>query len=121
LKSYGARMSESMLAILRHILRGEKILAVSWYFTSCFLYIGVLTAVVMKSSIVWDTMKCSLFKVNQHFKKHVISILRSLNKQSSACYLLDAGFLLGLFFYFEVGVHMFLWNIDSLAAEYTMF
>lgn len=29
LKSYGARMSESMLAILRHILRGEKIMAVS--------------------------------------------------------------------------------------------
>jgi len=31
LSSYGARISESMLAILRHILRGEKIMSVSWY------------------------------------------------------------------------------------------
>jgi E3 ubiquitin-protein ligase HUWE1 len=29
LSSYGARISESMLAILRHILRGEKIMSVS--------------------------------------------------------------------------------------------
>lgn len=35
----------------------------------------------------------SLLKVNQHLKKYVISILRSLNEQSSACYLLDADFL----------------------------
>jgi hypothetical protein len=27
----------------------------------------VLTAVVMKSSVFWDIMPCSLLKVNQHF------------------------------------------------------
>jgi hypothetical protein len=49
LKSYGARMSESMLAILRHILRGEKIMAVSWYCCAFCIGFGVPTAVVMKS------------------------------------------------------------------------
>jgi hypothetical protein len=48
---------------------------------------GVLTAVVMKSSIFWDGRMCSPLK---------------------ACYLLLSGFLLGLFFDLEdVGVIFF--------------
>jgi hypothetical protein len=42
-----------------------------------------------------------------------------LTSQSSACYLLDAGFLLGLFIDPEDGVYMFLRKVDWLSADYT--
>jgi hypothetical protein len=61
----------------------------------------VLTAMVVKSTVFWDNMPCSPLKVDQHFGE-------THYKQSSAPYLLHAGFLLGLFFDPEDGGNMFL-------------
>jgi hypothetical protein len=36
----------------------------------------VLTSVVMKSSVSWDTTRCSLLKFNQILKEHVASVFR---------------------------------------------
>jgi hypothetical protein len=36
----------------------------------------VLTGVVMKSSVLWDTMPCSPLKINRHFGEHVFYIFR---------------------------------------------
>jgi hypothetical protein len=58
----------------------------------------VFTMVVMKNSVLWDISLCSLLKVNRHFREHI----------TSACRLLHAGFLLGLFFDPEDGGDMFL-------------
>jgi hypothetical protein len=52
----------------------------------------VLTPVVMKSSVFWDITPCS-------------------SLTSYACYMLFAGFLLGLFFDPDVGGDMFLRNV----------
>jgi hypothetical protein len=53
----------------------------------------VFTAVVMKSSIFWDILPCSLVKVNQYF-------------------------LCGLQFNHEYGGNMFLWNVSWLSSDY---
>jgi hypothetical protein len=69
------------------------------------LYVGfeVLTAVVMRFSIFWDIKPLS----------------EPYSKKSSACHLLHAGLLLGLFFDPEDGGDMFLGNVDLLSAVYT--
>jgi hypothetical protein len=55
---------------------------------------------VLKSSVFWAIMPCNPLKVK------------------SACYLLHAAFLLGLFFDPEDGDVMFLWNISWLSTCY---
>jgi hypothetical protein len=62
----------------------------------------VLIVVVMKSSTFWDITPCNPLKVNRRFG----GTCRLL--PGSACYLLHAGFLLGLFFDPEDGGDMFL-------------
>jgi hypothetical protein len=57
----------------------------------------------MKNSVFWDITLCSPLKVSWHFGG-----TSSGSKQSSAWYLLHAGFLLGLFFDPEDGGDMFL-------------
>jgi hypothetical protein len=61
----------------------------------------VLTAVVVRISIFCDITLHNPLKLSQNFRV-------SHNKQGSACYLLQAGFLLSLFFDPGGGVNMFL-------------
>jgi hypothetical protein len=61
---------------------------------SCLVGFEVLTAVVMKNTILWDITPCSPLKVNLLL---------------ATC--LHAGFLLGLFFGPENGGDMFLRNV----------
>jgi hypothetical protein len=80
------------------------------------LHVGfeVLTAVVMKNSIFWDTAPCSPLKVSRcfegrcrlHFQGRRISQAR--NQHDSRW---QAGLLLGLLFELEDGSDMFLRNI----------
>jgi hypothetical protein len=72
-----------------------------------FVEFVVLTEVVVKSSIFWDKMPHSLFKVNRHFggKCRFHSQGRRINQARnqheagrSACCLFHGGFFLGLFF-----------------------
>jgi hypothetical protein len=56
----------------------------------------------MTGSVCWDIMLCSPLKINQHF----LGMFRSF-----ACYVLHAGFLLGLFFNPEDGGYIFLQNV----------
>jgi hypothetical protein len=46
----------------------------------------------MKSFIFWDKRPCGPFKVDRRFERNITTIF------SSVCYLLEADFLLGLFF-----------------------
>jgi hypothetical protein len=62
---------------------------------------GVLTAIVMKSSIFWDITPCSQLKVDRRFGA----------SNDFACYLLYAGFLLGPLFNPEDIGDMFLRNV----------
>jgi hypothetical protein len=66
----------------------------------------VLTAAVMKSTIFWDIMPCSVLKINQRFggtyRLHI-----------------HAGFLLDLFFDPEDGCDMFFRNASLLSTDYT--
>jgi hypothetical protein len=71
-----------------------------------------LTAVVMKNSIFWDITPCSTLKVSQHFggtcRLHLQGRrMMQARNQDSACNLLQAGFLLGLFFDPEDGGDLF--------------
>jgi hypothetical protein len=56
------------------------------------------------SSISQDTKQCSPLKDNQRFKR----------AYCRTCYILQSGFLFGLFFDSEDGSDMFLRNLDSL-------
>jgi hypothetical protein len=75
----------------------------------------VLTTVVMTNSIFWDITPYSLLKVNRcsggkcslHLQGGICQA-SFLQAHFSACYLLHAGFLLGLFFNPEDGGDMFL-------------
>jgi hypothetical protein len=62
----------------------------------------VLTAVLMKSTILWDITPCSLMKVNRRFGGTCRRV------PLATC--VHAGFLLGLFFDHEDGGDMFLRN-----------
>jgi hypothetical protein len=75
----------------------------------------VLTAVVMKSSVFWDITRCSLLKVKRHFGETCHFHLQG-RRISSSCYLLNARFLLGLFFDPE-NEDMFLRNVGWLSGE----
>jgi hypothetical protein len=75
----------------------------------------VLMTIVMKNSVFWDITPYSPLKVNRHFGGMCILHLKRricqasfLQEHCSACYLLHAGFLLGLFFNPEDGGDMFL-------------
>jgi hypothetical protein len=64
-----------------------------------------LTSVVMKNSIFWDIMRCIPLKANPHFGGTCLLHLqdRRISQAFSACCLLYADFLLGLFFAPEYG------------------
>jgi hypothetical protein len=84
-----------------------------------YRYIGseVLVAVAMKISFFLDITPWSPLKFNQRFegtcRLHLQGprINQGHGKHSSACHLLNAGFLLGLFFDPEDGGDMLLRNI----------
>jgi hypothetical protein len=81
-----------------------------------FVGFKVLTAVVVKSSIYWDIMACSLLKVNDVPENYAASTFRVAEETKkpalcSPCYLAHAGFLLGLLFEPEDGNYIFLRNI----------
>jgi hypothetical protein len=92
-----------------------------WYISVGF---EVLTAVVTKNSVFWYVTPCCLLNVNWryggtcylHLQGKRISQAR--NQQSSACCLLYASFLLGLFFYPEDGGNMFLLNVSWHSVDY---
>jgi hypothetical protein len=63
----------------------------------------ILTAVVMKSSILWDTRPCSQLKLKRRF--------------GGKCRI-HPDFLLGLFFDTEDGSGMFLRNVGLLSIDY---
>jgi hypothetical protein len=114
----------SIVGILRdnntgsHIFRFDKVNEEE----ICVLHIGinnmdhagftVLTAVVMKSSILWDISPISPLKNNRRFGETYLLYIQgsrmSHAKNSKVCYLLHAGFLLGLFFDPEDGSDIFL-------------
>jgi hypothetical protein len=75
----------------------------------------VLTAVVMKNTIFWDTMPCSTLSTDVS-EEHIASIFRVEEQASKAlpgtC--LHADFLLDLFFYLEDGSDTFLRNISLI-------
>jgi hypothetical protein len=91
-----------------------------WYISLGF---EVLTAVVMKNSVFWDIVPCSLLKVNWRFggtcclqlQGQIISQAR--NQQSSAQCLLHAGFLLGLFV--DLEIHTSLDFLDEMLLNPT--
>jgi hypothetical protein len=68
------------------------------------------TTLWCKSSFFWDITPCSPLKVNWCFGGTCHLYLHGQRKASSACYLVHAGFVLGLFFNPEAGGDMFLWN-----------
>jgi hypothetical protein len=70
----------------------------------------VLTAVMMKSSIFWDITLYSSLKISWHFGG-------TYHLHLQACYLLHAGFLLGLFFSPQDEGNMFHWNSSWLSAD----
>jgi hypothetical protein len=71
----------------------------------------------MKSSTFSDIIPGSTLKVNQHFEEkfrlHLQgrNKIQARNKNGSACYLLHAGYFLGLFFGSE-NEDMFFRNVD---------
>jgi hypothetical protein len=65
----------------------------------------VLIAVVLKSSLFWDIMP-------QNLESQLAFEGTNCLQVGSACYLLHAGFLLGLFFDTEDGGNMFLQNLS---------
>jgi hypothetical protein len=76
----------------------------------------VLKAVIVKCSVFWDVTPCSPFKVNRRFGGKYCILLHGrrishARNQSEACYLLHAGFLLGLFFDPNDGGDIFLRKI----------
>jgi hypothetical protein len=83
-------------------------------------YTVVRTFLELKSSIFLDITPCSPFEVTDVSEEHVASIFRveqyskqetTMESMGSACYLLRAGFLLGLFSDPEDGGDMFFRNI----------
>jgi hypothetical protein len=60
-----------------------------------------------KSPILWDITLCSPMKVNRDFQRTRRLHLQGLKIRWAACYLLHAGFLLGLFFNPVDGGNMF--------------
>jgi hypothetical protein len=74
--------------------------------TTCIFLVGfqVLTAVIMKSSIVWDIMSCSPLKANRSFRGICYLIFRvedeALSAQFASCF------------------HMFLWNVSWGSRDY---
>jgi hypothetical protein len=85
-----SKINSSEFQLLQTDLKTDSLLAGS----------EVLTAVVVRSFIVWDIMLCNQLKVSQNFRV-------TSHKQGSACYLFQAGFLLSLFFNPEDGGNMF--------------
>jgi hypothetical protein len=63
----------------------------------------VLTAVVVKVSVFWDIIKCSLLKVNRRLGQICRLHLQGRRISQVSCYILHAGFLLGLHFDPEEG------------------
>jgi hypothetical protein len=72
-----------------------------WKREKYFVGFEVLTAVIMKSSVLWDITLCRPLEV----------------KLSCACHLLHTGFLLGFFFDPEDGGDMFLRNVGVISHK----
>jgi hypothetical protein len=100
--AYASLVSENYLSELYPLTR-ESVRRNSLYFA----YDDVFCAYKSKSSIFWDITPCSPLIVNRCLLKA---------KQKSACYLLHAGFLLGLFFDPE-DRDMFPRNVDCLSTD----
>jgi hypothetical protein len=78
-----------------------------------FVGLDILTAVFMKSSVFRDITPCSPLKVNGSLglTYPTSGSKKKPSKQSSACYLLHIGIMLGLFFDFQEGGDMHLRNV----------
>jgi hypothetical protein len=72
----------------------------------------VLTELLMKRSMSWDITRCSQLKINRRFGRKYF--------QNSTCYLLHAGFLLGLFYDTKNRGDMILRNVSLLQTDYTV-
>jgi hypothetical protein len=70
--------------------------------------VEILTVVIMKSSVFWDIMLCSLWKINYHFSGTCHLRLQHKSQAKVLFNLLHATFLLGLFFSYEDGGDKFL-------------
>jgi hypothetical protein len=83
--------------------------------------IVALTAVVMKSCIFWDMTPCSPLKIDVS-EEHIAYIFRAEEQTeqetSSACYLCQVGFLLGLLFDPDDDGEIFLRNVGRLTTDY---
>jgi hypothetical protein len=82
--------------------------------TDFFVGFWVLKLVAMKISIFWDITPCCSAKTNRrfgvtHLQGRIICQNRNLHEADSACYTVNAGFLLD--FDLEEGGNMFLQNI----------
>jgi hypothetical protein len=96
-----------------------------------YKYVGfeVLTAVVMKSTIFWDTTPCSPLNVNRrfggtyrlHLQGRKISSARNQRESRWQAELLSLppAFLLIIFFHPEDGGDMLLRNVGWLSTDYT--
>jgi hypothetical protein len=90
-------------------------------------YVGseVLTAVVTKSSILWDVALCNPLKFNRrfggtyHFHLQFRRISQTRNQGALLATCFHAGFFFGLFFDLEDEADMFLRNVGWLSADYT--
>jgi hypothetical protein len=73
-----------------------------------------------RSSIFWDITPYSPLKINRRFGGRCRKKPENTgSKKASACYLIPAGFLLGLLFDSEDGGEIILRNVGCFSTDYT--